>query len=236
LVSGLLVTAALGCVAVASTGCAAASDEVSPEEPAKVSQQMAADGTDAALPGPRAGSGRRGQGAGPFLGRGSPGRGDPERFFSRWDADGDGKVALSELPDPARARLTSADTNRDGVLTRDEMQAFHADQRARFMADIDADGDGNVTDAERAAFRAKRHAERFSERDADGDGALTEAEVGAVRWERLKAADANGDGKVTREEADQALADGKLVPRGPKNGQCSGPGGGPGGPCARGRR
>jgi Ca2+-binding EF-hand superfamily protein len=219
LVSGLLVTAALGCVAVASTGCAAASDEVSPEEPAKVSQQMAADGTDAALPGPRAGSGRRGQGAGPFLGRGSPGRGDPERFFSRWDADGDGKVALSELPDPARARLTSADTNRDGVLTRDEMQAFHADQRARFMADIDADGDGNVTDAERAAFRAKRH-----------------AEVGAVRWERLKAADANGDGKVTREEADQALADGKLVPRGPKNGQCSGPGGGPGGPCARGRR
>ncbi|MFM7113836.1 MAG: EF-hand domain-containing protein, partial [Planctomycetota bacterium] len=40
----------------------------------------------------------------------------------------------------------------------------------------------------------------FDRFDADSDGALTADEVPAGMWLRLRMADQNGDGKVTREE------------------------------------
>jgi hypothetical protein len=53
----------------------------------------------------------------------------------------------------------------------------------------------------------------FQKADKNSDGFLTKDEVGAERWERIKVADANKDGKVTKAEMQQARKDGKL-PRG----------------------
>lgn len=55
----------------------------------------------------------------------------------------------------------------------------------------------------------------FKTADKNADGFLTRDEVGAERWERIKAADANKDNKVSKPEMKQAKKDGKL-PRGHK--------------------
>ena len=50
----------------------------------------------------------------------------------------------------------------------------------------------------------------FKKADKNGDGFLTKDEVGEQRWERIKVADANNDGKISRPELQQAHKDGKL--------------------------
>lgn len=156
---------------------------------------------------------RDGRGMGPA---GKPGRGgppDPATMFARWDADGDGKVAVKELPERAQERLGAADQDADGSLTPAELQAFHAKRQAERLAAADKDGDGAVSDAEREAIRKQHRAERFAEADKNRDGALTQDEVDERRWTRLATADADGDGRVTQAEHDAAVAAGKLGPR-----------------------
>ncbi|MFC1642006.1 hypothetical protein ACFL5O_04865 [Myxococcota bacterium] len=114
------------------------------------------------------------------------GRPGPEEFAKRFDQNGDGQVQLSELPPRARQRIGQADSNGDGVLSQDEI----------------------------AQGMSKRRAERFARADHDGDGKLTESEVGSSWWSRMRAADADSDGAVTRAELDQAHAQGKLGPHG----------------------
>ncbi len=58
--------------------------------------------------------------------------------------------------------------------------------------------------------KGERGAGMFKKADKNADGFLTQDEVGAQRWERLKAADANKDNKVSLEEMKQAKKDGKL--------------------------
>ena len=116
-------------------------------------------------------------------GHGLKGRG-PDALFARWDQDGDGKVALGDLPEKMRSRLADADLNGDGVLTRDEV----------------------------AQARQAKHAERFAQTDKNRDGALTADEVPAEHWQHIQVADANQDGKVTAAELDAAMAAGKIKP------------------------
>ena len=52
----------------------------------------------------------------------------------------------------------------------------------------------------------------FKKSDKNGDGFLTKDEVGAERWERIKVADSNKDGKVSKPELKQAREGGKLQP------------------------
>jgi hypothetical protein len=75
-----------------------------------------------AEPGP-GGPGRRPEGApagGPPGGEGRPRRG---RMFERWDADGDGALSKDEIPERAREHMMAADTNKDGKVTREELDA-----------------------------------------------------------------------------------------------------------------
>jgi len=51
--------------------------------------------------------------------------------FERWDDNGDGKLAPSELPEGARRNFGRADTNGDGFLSREEDDAFRARLRQR---------------------------------------------------------------------------------------------------------
>jgi Ca2+-binding EF-hand superfamily protein len=59
--------------------------------------------------------------------KGQPGWGKPgERAFQRFDANDDGKLEKTEVPDMVWQHLNVADTNADGAITQDEMDAAHA--------------------------------------------------------------------------------------------------------------
>jgi hypothetical protein len=117
----------------------------------------------------------------------------PKHSLEHWDRNRDGRVEIAELPPGHRERWAAADTDRDGVLSKDELRAFHAQ-------------------------RALRH---FDAADKNGDGALEAGEVDPRRWARLRTADGDGDGKVTRQELEMALNQGKLgwQPHGPPEGR-----------------
>lgn len=104
---------------------------------------------------------------------------DPAQLLKRLDKNGDGKLAVSELPEKMQKRLGKADTNKDGFLSAEELKA-HAEQHAK--------------------GRAAKQKARFARSDKNGDGFLTKDEVGEKRWERMKAADANRDGKLSADE------------------------------------
>jgi hypothetical protein len=104
------------------------------------------------------------------------------RLLARFDANHDGVLQVTELPDPLRERLGRADADRDGVISVAELHAYGVARRA----------------------------ERFARADANGDGKLTASEVGAARWDWLKVADADGDGAVTLAEIERAVAAGTL--------------------------
>ena len=149
-------------------------------------------------------------------------------LFKHFDTDGDGKVALADLPVPWQARFKDADTNADGVLTRDEVDAARTAHHAKMEAELDTNGDGVVSADEKTAGRAKfeemwtkrldtnrdgvvsndeRKAARakfreawIARHDTNHDGALSADEVGPRMWEHLSAADANKDGRVDAAE------------------------------------
>lgn len=57
-----------------------------------------------------------------------------EGFVKRFDANQDGKVSVAELPAdlpaPFRADLVAADADKDGILSKDEMDALHSKHTA----------------------------------------------------------------------------------------------------------
>jgi Ca2+-binding EF-hand superfamily protein len=131
-------------------------------------------------------------------------------WFKKLDADGDGRIALTDVPEHKRAHVAAADANHDGFITRDEMHAMKQAKFAQMKAEADTNHDGTVSDEERKAARVKFVEKRFSKHDTNGDRALTQDEVSAKKWERVKKADANGDGRVTSEEFATAAANGTL--------------------------
>lgn len=113
------------------------------------------------------------------------GKGDGKRFDpAKFDANKDGKIQVSELPERAKKWLADADTNQDGVLSPEEMDAHRKDMGAKM----------------------------FAKADSNGDGVLTQDEVGERRWSHMAVADANQDGKLTADELRQAHESGKLRP------------------------
>jgi Ca2+-binding EF-hand superfamily protein len=142
----------------------------------------------------------------------SPHRGHGRRhgWFRKFDTDGDGRIAIADLPEHKREHVAAADTNHDGFITRDEMQAMHRAKFAQMKAEADTNHDGTVSDDERMAAHIRFAETRMMKHDANGDHALTQDEVGAKKWEHLKKADANGDGRITSEEIATAVKNGTL--------------------------
>lgn len=95
--------------------------------------------------------------------------------FSRFDEDGDGKVAVSELDARHKEFLADADKDGDGYITKDEMKALHETHKAEHKARMfpDANNDGKVS---RREFEDATR-EHFNKLDKDGDGLLTEEEM-----------------------------------------------------------
>lgn len=143
--------------------------------------------------------------------------------FKKLDADGDGKVSRVEAAaDPKFAeRFDTLDANKDGAIDRVDRDLRGKQHRDAWFAKADADKDGKLTRAEidqadaarRAEARQRMQArmdERFATADANKDGRLSRDEVKDGRLAaRFDALDANKDGFLSKDE----LAAGKSARR-----------------------
>lgn len=103
------------------------------------------------------------------------GKGERGDHFARFDKDGDGKVAVSEIDERHRDFIAKADADGDGFITKDEMKSMHEARREEHMARMfpDANNDGKVS---RREFEdaARDH---FAKLDKNGDGLITKEEM-----------------------------------------------------------
>jgi len=105
------------------------------------------------------------------------------------DANGDGALDFSEMQsrrsDLTIEQFNAMDKDRNGLLSREEMQAARQQQMQARASEqfkkLDADGDGALSPQELSAPREERAAERFKQMDTDGNGKLSEAEMSAAR-------------------------------------------------------
>src|SRR4051812_38611466 len=99
-------------------------------------------------------------------------------------------------------RLKAADTNGDGMLSKQEAAALPRIAE-RFDA-IDANGDGQVTADELHAFMKAHHGgaagRMFKSADANADGKVSRDEFMAQAAARFDRLDANKDGFLTPDE------------------------------------
>ena len=149
----------------------------------------------------------------------------PHARAMRADVDGDQRLSRAEFVDRRIERLTAADADRDGSVSRDEMWAAAQVRRAE-RADsrfdrLDADDDGVISKAEfdarreRAGDRAgrgprrghgghARHAAR--ERRMENRGPVVIAEARARAEASFTRLDVDSDGYVTAGERQAARA------------------------------
>ncbi len=131
-------------------------------------------------------------GAGAVFAEGGQRRGGPERpTFEQLDTNGDGMITLEEVQAKAGNKFAETDTNGDGFLDVEELTAAAERERGRMI-------------------------ERLMEKkDTNGDGMLSQEEMAPRNPERLfERADTNGDGSISLEEWEAA----KEHMRGPRGG------------------
>jgi Ca2+-binding EF-hand superfamily protein len=143
----------------------------------------------------------------------APAADDPaKQSFDRLDANKDGVLTDSEMPEGLRADLSKWDSNRDGKIQLDEYRAYF---KANAPADAAVPNLDIVTrpsleelDKRATVYRAgnlppELQRTWFEELDTDKDGqiGLYEWRAGGRSLAEFRAIDANGDGFITAEEA-----------------------------------
>jgi hypothetical protein len=124
---------------------------------------------------------------GGFGGPGSPGQGAPgqgtrpsfAQMLEQFDADKDGALSKSEVPEERQRIFEFADRNKDGKIDKEEMESMGRGREGGgdMIAQFDKNGDGKVSKDEAPEFM-----QRFFDRiDSDGDGFVSKAEADAMR-------------------------------------------------------
>lgn len=125
------------------------------------------------------------------------GKGGPGEMLKRADQNGDGNISKDEVPEQAWDRLGKLDKDNDGVVTKEELGAGMA-----AMRDQGKGGSKGKGGSEQGGPGAM-----FSKLDKDEDGKLSESEVPAELWGKLRKADTDADGLVSKEEMDKVQKD-----------------------------
>ncbi len=113
---------------------------------------------------------------------------------------GMGAEDMMQMVVRAEALLAQFDTNGDGALTQDEIDAA----RAATLAEYDTDGDGTLSLEEYQAYWMAQFYERmvdaFQRLDANGDGQVTAEEFNAGLADIVARLDQNGDGTLNADD------------------------------------
>lgn len=140
-------------------------------------------------------------------------------FALKLDADKDGRISRAEAAAAPQfaSRFDELDINKDGFIDRADHEARAGQRRDAWFAAADTDKDGKLSRAEidaadasrRAEFQQRhqtRGAERFSALDADKDGRISreEAKDHPHFQQRFDQIDANKDGYLSHDELQQA--------------------------------
>lgn len=105
-------------------------------------------------------------------------------YFKKADTNSDGFLTKQELQAHKAQRFIGADTDKDGFISADELTAHHAD---------------------RMKARQERHSAKFTERfDANKDGKVAVEEIQNAEPHFFTQADANADGKLSQDEMSAA--------------------------------
>ena len=99
-----------------------------------------------------------------------------------------------------RSMFKNADTDKDGAVTQEELDAY----RLTLVEKADADGDGNLTVKEYETIYLElakpRIVRSFQRLDTDADGIVTKEEQDAPFENLVSRMDRNGDGKLSRDD------------------------------------
>lgn len=135
---------------------------------------------------------------------GPDGRG-PGAMFDRIDANKDDKVTWDEAWGFVQGRFRSADTDRDGALTRQEADALRPTGGRRGGG---PQGGNAAPSAEQSARMSRFGDMMFRGVDANRDGRVTLDEVRPMVEARFRGLDANADNAVARSEVPQRRSGG----------------------------
>jgi Ca2+-binding EF-hand superfamily protein len=164
--------------------------------------QITSDEIRTAMPHGR-GPGGRGEGRGEGRGGGGQEAGDgvdeAVDTLMSFDANGDGKLSRSELPERFQGIFDRADENKDGFVTRDELRKTIAAQAPPPEPNRPG-GRGGGPGGGRGPMNFIRMDPVLAAVDSNGDGIISAEEI-RNSSEALRKLDTNGDGKITREEA-----------------------------------
>lgn len=145
---------------------------------------------------------RRGEGGRPPEGRpgepgrpGFPGGMPPLPVLRALDADGDGEISKAEIEGASKA-LAALDKNGDGKLSRDEILPNFA---GGFPGRPGAEGRPGQPGIA-ARFNPEEMLRRLKEADKNGDGKISKEEAPERMKENFDRIDANGDGQLEESE------------------------------------
>ncbi|MDF1737832.1 MAG: EF-hand domain-containing protein [Verrucomicrobiales bacterium] len=158
---------------------------------------------DGAVSGEEAKAGRP-EGGRPGEGRpgGPPSKEEAAERFAKADKNGDGKLSKDEVPAEHWERLGKLDKDGDNAVSKEEMAALAAMMRERGgkggREGGKGKGKGDRPDGGPGAM--------FDRFDKDEDGKLAESEVPEEMWAKVRKADDDADGLVSKAEFDKVMS------------------------------
>ena len=105
------------------------------------------------------------------------------KMMRTMDIDDNGEITRDEFTSPAKDRIAKLDSNGDGVVTPEELDADFKQKQAEMIA--------------RSSERHTQKRDQFFAQDTNGDGAISADEINDSMFARL---DADGSGTISRDE------------------------------------